>query len=225
MSKPIDLIEESANAIARSLDVVVYSLDGLFERAVRDRPDYRGLTEFINQASAISDDNVNRVVARLVESMDALKASLSDSERVRLSERDDDTEAYAGEAHEAFGAFFAQAKLAYAKRLREVIAAKSFGFDTYNADPRIMLRNGQQWHFSVFAYLQTRQMLVNFYNNTKIGLYADAGIAEYTLDTEDAELMFEPYSVENYPEDAAKLFHPRTMNLVGVPYVSSEPEL
>lgn len=225
MSNPIEIIDENALSLARSLDIMVYSLDGLFERAVRENPTYPGIAEFWSQASEVSLDNMNRVSDRLRDAMFELKASLSDSERDRVSDSYDDIDAMLGEAYEAFGAFFAQAKLFYAKRLRQIVAAKAVGYDAYSDDPKIMLRNGQQWNFSDFAFLQTRQLLVNYYNDTKIRLFAEDSVEAYTLITDDPDLMYEVHRVEDYPDEAASMFHPRTTKLVGAPYVSTEPEM
>lgn len=225
MSNPIEIIDDNALSLARSLDIMVYSLDGLFEQTVRDNPNYLGLTQFWSQASEVSMENMSRVGDRLRDAMYELRASLSDSERVRELDRDDDIEVMLGEAYEAFGAFFAQAKLFYAKRLRQIVAAKAVGYDAYSDDPKIMLRNGQQWNFSDFAFLQTRQHLVNYYNDTKIRLYAEDGVEAYTLLTDDPELMYEVHRVEDYPDEAATMFHPRTTKLVGAPYVSTESEM
>ena len=225
MSNPIEIIDENALSLARSLDIMVYSLDGLFERTVRDNPTMLGVADFWARASDVSLENMNRVSDRLRDAMLELRASLSDSERVRELERDDDIDAVRGEAYEAFGAFFAQAKLAYAKRLRQIVAAKAMGYDAYSADPKIMLRNGQQWNFSDFAFLQTRQFLVNYYNDTKIRLYAEDGVEAYTLITDDPDLMYEVHRVEDYPDEAPTMFHPRTTKLVGAPYVSTESEM
>lgn len=225
MSNPIEIIDENALALSRSLDIMVYSLDGLFEQTVREDLSYPGVAKFWSQASEVSVDNMNRVSDRLRDAMFELRASLSDSELLRVRESDDDIESMLGEAYEAFGAFFAQAKLFYAKRLRQIVAAKAVGYDAYTPDPKIMLRNGHQWNFSDFAFLQTRQLLVNYYNDTKIRLFAEDGVEAYTLITDDPDLMYEVYQVEDYPDDAATMFHPRTTKLVGAPYVSTEPEM
>lgn len=225
MSNPIEIIDDNALSLARSLDIMVYSLDGLFEQTVRDNPTYPGIAKFWSQASEVSVDNMNRVSDRLRDAMYELRSSLSDSERVRVIDSNDDIEAMIGEAYEAFGAFFAQAKLFYAKRLRQIVAAKAVGYDAYTPDPKIMLRNGHQWNFSDFAFLQTRQLLVNYYNDTKIRLYAEDEVEAYTLISDDPDLMYDVHQVADYPDEANTMFHPRTTKLVGAPYVSTESEM
>lgn len=222
---PIEIIDRHSEAIARSLDIVVYSLDGLYEKTVRDNPSMQGIYQFLTLAGQVTNESVQRAVDQLQSATIELGSAVIDSKHVREQDLDADSDDTHGEAYEAFGAFFTQAKLFYAKRLREVVVSKSYRFDTYSSDPRIMTRNGRRWNFSEYAYLTSRQLLVDWHNNTKIAAYAAAGVTEYTLMTDDPELMYGVYEVENYPEDAPTLFHPRTTKLVGAPNVSSEPEM
>lgn len=222
---PIEIINQHSDAIARSLDIMVYSLEGLFEKTVRENPTMGGIREFWARASDVSAESIELAVNKLTAGIDDLRDAVVDSKHVRVSYDDDDSAEYIGEAYEAFGAFFAQAKVFYAKRLRAVVVSKSVGFDSYSADPKIMLRNGQQWNFSQFAYLTTRQLLIDWHNNIKINSYAAAGVEEYSLLTDDPELTYAVFRVDEYADQSAQLFHPRTTKLVGAPYVSTESEV
>lgn len=219
MHNPVHIIDEYAAKITRSLDIVVYSLEGLYEKTARDNPTNRGLGEFWLMSNAIIANGLTTAMNELTEAADALYASLSDSERAHYEAQHDSVFDH-GVAYESFGALFTQAKLTYAKRLREVISARAFGIDTYNPNPKIMTRAGHQWNFSDYAYLNSRQLLVDWYNNAKIEYLSAIGAEEFGLFTNDPELMYTSYKVADYPEIAAKLFHPRTTKLVGDEYVA-----
>ncbi|WEU67483.1 hypothetical protein [Xanthomonas phage JGB6] len=224
MHKPIDVIDSYSEDIKRSLDIMVYSLGGLYEKIARDNPTPQGIREFLVYTRQISDQSVANAISGLRSGIEALRATLDESQalqRVRLIHSDDDSEELLGVAQEAFGAFFAQARVFYAKRLREIVSARAFGYDTYSQDPRIMVRNGASWNFSEYAYLTARQYLVSWYNETKIQDFAERGVEEFTLLTDDPELIHSVYRVEDYPQYAEKLFHPRTTKLVGSEYVPS----
>lgn len=220
MHNPIEIIDTNAAIIARSLDVMVYSLEGLYEKMARDNPTMHGVSEFWLLASKVADQAVANTLNQMSVAHESLYASLSDSERSHFDEQSD----YANDveiAQGAFGAFFTQAKIAYANRLRAIVAARAFNMDTYNADPKIMTRNGRRWNFSDYAYLTARQLMVDWYNGIKIDYLSNIGATEFTLLTDDPELIYATYKVEDYPHIAADLFHPRTSKLVGSAYVST----
>lgn len=220
MRNPIEIIDRNAEAIARSLDIMVYSLEGLYEKAVRESPTTPGLAQFWANASLVSDQSVAMAMNMVAEAARELYASLSDSERVHYDTHTDSANE-AEVAYESIGAFFAQAKVSYARRLREIVTARAFNTDTYTADPRIMTRTGRRWNFSEYAYLTVRQLLVDWYNNAKVSYMAASGFKQFTLLTDNPELIDSVYDVADYPQIAADLFHPRTTKLVGEPYVST----
>lgn len=221
MVKPIEIIDTHAVAMTRSMDIVVYAMGGLYEQTARESPNSRGVQAFWVKSGEIAESAVNGVIARLRTGLVDLNSSLSASNALRTSMSDDDIDAACGEAQNALYALTLQARQSYAKRLREIASAQAFGYDTYQHDPRIMIRSGARWNFSDYAYLTIRQGLVSWYNNERIAAYAEQGVKGFTLLTDDPELMYDHYLVEDYPEVAEQLFHPRTTKLVGAPYVDS----
>lgn len=220
MHKPVNILDQHAEAISRSLDIMVYSLEGLYEKMARENPTAQGVHQFWIMAHDLGDQSITATLQKLQSGIDALKASLSDSERDFLAAHDD-SENFIGVAHESFGAIFAQARVAYAKRLRDLVAARAFGTDTYTANPKYMARNGHRWDFTEVTYLNSRQLMVDWYNGVKIGFLAEQGVEEFTLLTDDPELIYSTYRVDEYPQVAAELFHPRTTKLVGGAHVPS----
>lgn len=219
MANPLEIIDRHTAEITRSLDIVVYALEGLYEMTVRDQPNIRGLQNFWMQASDIVTRSTLNTANLLSDAEEELAASLSTPERVHAESLASDTFDVEIE-YSAIGAFLEQAKVAFARRVREVIAAKVYGMDTYNADPHIMTRNGRRWNFTDYAYLMIRQILVNWYNEVKIDYLASQGVEEFTLLTEDPDLFYTTYRVDEYPNIAPELFHPRTTKLVGGANVS-----
>lgn len=220
MANALSTIESYAQSIARSLDILVYSLEGLFEVTVRDNPSLLGLRTFMVTSQSLSDEALDTVVLKLHEAIDVLKRSLSTSELDHFDSAFD-IELFDGVAYDAFGAFFAQARTAYAKRLREFIMARASGTDTFNAEPKIMTRNGRRWNFSDFAYVASRGLLMDWYNGVKISHLSDQGIEQFTVFTTEPDAEYGPYKVSDYPELAPELFHPRAPRLVGGAYVST----
>lgn len=220
MHKPIHTIEAVAQEITRSLDIIVYAIDGLYEKTVRENLTPRGIGEFYRAAGSLMVTTLQAVLVKLSNGRTALEASLSDSERTFLNAYAD-SELQHHDAHEALWGVFQQVRATYMKRLREVAAARAFGTDTFNPEPRVMTRNGRRWNFSDYAYLTVRGMLVNWYNEAKIGYIASINGTEFVLDTEDPTLLDMVYKVEDYPVLSDVLFHPRTSKLVGGIYVST----
>lgn len=220
MLKPLQIIDRQATEIARNLEIVVYSLEGLFEITARDNPTYQGLQWFWVQGNDVVARAMSVSLGKIATARDELATTLSTPEREYLEKLSVDA-SDAETLYTSIGAFLAQAKVTFARRLREIIAARAFGHDTYNSDPRMMTRTGRRWSFSEYAYLMARQALVEFYNETKIGYMAAMGVKEFMLLTEDPTLIDTVLKVEEYPELVETLFHPRTTKLVGGPYVSS----
>jgi len=220
VSNPITILDEHSVAIARSLDIMILSTESLFEKFVREDPSLRGLKTFWSHASEIRERSVELVVSKMLTARNDLRASLSDSERLH-SETHDDTEMFIHSVREAFRAFMSQVQTIYAKRFRDIAAARVFGSDTYNPDPRIVTGSGRKWNFTDYAFLTARQMLVDWYNTSKLDYLTENGYTEFTLYTLNPELMNEVYKVEDYPSIAEKLFHPRTTKLIGGPNVST----
>lgn len=218
--KPQSIMDTHAEAIARSLDIVVYSLEGLYEKYARDNPTPQGIREFFALSSGVVRDAQEQSMAKLHQAIDALHASLSDSERDHVALLSSHVNEL-GEASEAFGAFLTQAKLSFCKRLRDIVLAQAFGTDTYKANPRIMTRTGRTWNFTEYAYLTARAAMVEWYNGAKIAYIAGTGATEFTLLTDDPDLIESTYKVADYPMLAGELFHPRTSKLVGGAHVSS----
>lgn len=221
MVKPIEIINSHAAAMTRSMDIVVYAVGGLYEQVAHANPNARGVREFWVKSESIASHAVEGVVNQMRSALIALNSALSDANALRASISSDDIEAACGEAESALYALTMQARQSYAKRLREIASASAFGFDTYQHDPRIMIRSGAKWNFSDYAYLTIRQSLVSWYNNEKIAAYTEQGVKTYTLLSDDSDLMYDHYLVADYPDVAESLFHPRTTKLVGAPYVDS----
>jgi hypothetical protein len=218
--KPIDKIETAAQSIARSLEIVVLAMDGLFETVLRDKPTVQGLRQFFAAAESVMQQSLDNVVTKLEVTYDELETSLSDSERNYLAEHDSHVET-SQDASDAFWGAFTQVRAAYAKRFRDIIAARSFGTDTYKADPKVMTRAGHRWNFTDYTYLTARKMLVDWYNTVKIGYIASLGMDKFMLDSDDPEYADKVYDVDQYPDLVEELFHPRTSKLVGGAYVST----
>ena len=215
MLNSIETIDEIANKIASTSDIVIFTFQGFYELIARTNPTQGGLSEFLVYSNQIVQGNLSDITSTLRDGLHTLlERSLSDSERlhfysVRDSLKVEET------AYEAFGAVFVQAKIEYARSLRNVIGARVFGMDTYNPDPKIMSRNGKRWNFSEYVYLSARQMLIDWYNFVKISYIAEKGFKQFNLLTENKDLIDAVYEVEDYPEIAQTLFHPRTSKLVG----------
>jgi hypothetical protein len=164
--------------------------------------------------------SLDNVVTKIDVTHNELEASLSDLERNYLAEHQSDVET-SQDATDAFWGAFTQVRAAYAKRFRDIIAARAFGTDTFKADPKVMTRAGHRWNFTDYTYLTARKMLIDWYNTVKIGYIASVGMDKFMLDTEDPEFADKVYDVEQYPDLVEELFHPRTTKLVGGAYVSS----
>ena len=220
MHNPIDILDINAASIARSLDIMVLSTESLYEKFVREDPSVRGMKTFWFHANQVRLNAVDLAIEKLLDGRSALSESLSDSERVHV-ERNDDTETFNLVAREALNSFMSQVQTIYAKRFRDIIAARAFNTDTYNPNPKVITGSGRKWNFTDFAYITARQLLVDWYNTSKLSYLIDNGHEEFFLLTRDPELMTETYRVDEYPEIADKLFHPRTTKLIGGPNVST----
>lgn len=216
----IILVDQLARDISRSLDVMVFSLEGLFEKYTREQPDMLGLRTFYQASGQMLSDTLRITLGKIDQAHALLNATLSDSERA-FTQTLTDSDLYAREAHEAIGAAFQQAQSAYLKRFREIVAARVFHRNAFNPNPTVMTRNGRKWNFTDFLYTVIRWSLVNRHNNNKIGYIVSIDGDAFTLDTTDPVLAAQHYMVADYPELAADMFHPRTDNLVGGLYVST----
>lgn len=220
MDKAIDVIDQTALEIARSLDIVVYAVDGLFEKYVRENPTTQGLGQFYRAAGQIMVQALDTTMTKMTAAYTSLERTLSASERIQF-EALDDSELRYGEARESFWGAFQQVRAQYVKRMREIIAAHAFGTDTFNANPKVMSRNGRRWNFSDYAYLTARRILIDRYNEAKISYIVSIGATGFYMDTNNEELAKQVFSVSNYPDIAAEFFHPRTSNLVGDAHVTT----
>lgn len=219
MRKPIDLIDSTAQQIGRSLDIVVYAIDGLFEKYARENPTPQGLAQFYRAAGDIMTTALQGLMVKLTDGQHALEQTLSASERAIFDSQDDAAIRF-GDAQDTFWGAFQQVRAQYVKRLREIIVARAFGLDTYNANPHVMTRNGRRWNFADYTYLTTRRILIDRYNEAKIAYIASLGAQYFTMDTEDPDLANKAFKVSDYPDIAEEYFHPRTQNLVGEAHVS-----
>jgi hypothetical protein len=212
VDKAINIIDTYAQQISRALDIVVYSLEGLYEKTVRDMPNMLGLRNFWALTDGILASAMVGVMASLQNGTDALGASLSQSQRDFLAAHVDDALFY-GAAYESIGAFLAQARVAYARRLREVIASRAFGVDTFNPNPKIMSRDGRKFDFSEAAYLTVRQTLMDWYNQSLVGYLVSVGSETFAIES-NQDAMFDLYPLADYPLVAQELFHPRSDKVV-----------
>lgn len=216
MLKPIERIEAVAQEVGRTVELFGYALDGLFEQSVRGNPSVQGIQLFYQQAGGMMEEFTHQALNKIAHGHEALEASLSDSERTFLAEHTS-SDLERSDAVEAFWGAMQQVRAQYTKRLREIIAARAFGTDTYNADPKVMTRSGRRWNFVEYGYLTARRLLVDRYNEIKIGYIVSIGGDSFVLDDGSEEHFY----VENYPIIADDLFHPRTTKLVGGIYVST----
>lgn len=220
MPNPIELIDHAAMEVARTAEVLVYAMEGLCEKQIRENPTAHGLNVFMQTSREMSEATLDQVVNKVMNGVeDALEASLSDSERTFYDARVDSVQ-YALIVREVVWGAFQQVRSHFARRARAATIAKTTNLGP-NITPKIQARDGSNRGFKEYLYLTARSLMVNFYNEVKIGYMAENGYTEFTLDTENPELIDSVYQVEDYPELAPTLFHPRTSKLVGAYYVST----
>jgi hypothetical protein len=219
--KPIDAIDSAAVEVAKSLDGFVYSIEGLYEKFARENPSMSGFRMFMQSSQAVRELALDSVMTSLDRITTGLKLYMSAPEQFFVSEHDD-SESFRELAYRAIGSFLEQVIIACAKKFRAIISAKAFTFDTYTSNPKIVLgQSGRKWNFTEFAYLTVRQLLVDWYNQSKIAYIESIGVKEFTLDTQNIELIGQVYLIEDFPAITESLFHPRTTKLVGGPNVQT----
>ncbi len=222
MANPISIIDAQTADIAKSLDMVVAGFEGLFEKMARDNPTSQGLGQYWIMTTQMVAEATQVIILKINAAKSELITSLSVPEQFYLVQQHDSD--YSDQtAYSAIGSFLDQSRVAFAKRLRNIIAAHAFGkiVGTSKVDVWIMDRSGRRWNFSEFAYLTTRQILIDWYNQVKIAYMVSVGYTEFKLDTIDPNFVDNVYQIADYPELAQSLFHPRTTKLVGSPNVQS----
>lgn len=211
MDKAIAKIDAWTALITRSLEVAVYAMEGVADRHAQDLTP-NGLRAYWAESGVLVDDTAALATQRMIEGRTDLEASLSDSERAFL-DATDARDVFIQSAQESFGALLAHIRVTFAKRLREQIMVHVF----QGIKPTVMARDGRRLVFTDMLYLTTRQMLVEWYNQVKMGYIVSLGVKEFTLDPDDGVV----YKVSDYPDMSQDVFHPRTSTLVGGPNVST----
>ena len=218
MDKPIDVIDQTALDIGRSADILLYTIEGLFERFIRTSPNLQGLHSFNAAADAVLANTMEIVLGKLSQGALSLEQSLSAPERDLFRQHDARDELH-GDAQNAFWGAFQQIRIAYVKRMREMITVKALSAGIPNA--QVMNRAARRWNLSDFAYLTGRRLLMDRYNEAKIGNMVNNGYTRFIMDTENKDLINLDFAISEYPDIAKEYFHPRATNLVGEPYVST----
>lgn len=213
MHKPIDLIEAKTQALTGRVETVFYALGGLFAQYSAN-PNTRALRGFLVEADNMLEAALEDSSVALVDAVeDVLKASLSAPELTFFETYDDSADYYLS-ARDALWGAFQQVRMHYARALRAMIVANTGQPNTLTL-PKIMTRNGKKWEFREYTYLTVRSLLITDYNEVKIAYLKSIGATEFTVDTAKPELFYETFPISDYPNIAEKLFHPRSINLVG----------
>lgn len=217
----ITIMDTVSMEVSRTFSVMVFALEGLYERHAQRDPNIMGIRDFHSASSPIISETSARINDQMRAGMMQLQASLSVPERDHFQALDD-TQNYLDDAQVAIWGASLQAQALFIKRYREMIAAGA-GTRYSATSVQIMTRNGRRWNFSDYVYLTARGTLINWHNNGKISYIRSLGAEMFFVDTLNPSMIMEVYKVDNYPRITDQLFHPRTTKLVGGPYVSTKP--
>ena len=218
--KPISVIDQVANQVARSAELLDFALEGVFERILRDNLSLAGLNEFYRVSGQLMQNTVDQIERQMQEGDMLLKRTQHDAVTRQSEALNDLTSTYRNVTETLWGAF-QQLRVSYMKRLRAMLAAKTSGTSQPLFSPRVRSRAGRTYRPYLFVYLEVRQALVDQYNTAQIAWIADQGYTHFKLDTTDEALLDKVFAVADYQSVADEYFHPRTLNLVGAPYVST----
>lgn len=215
MRNPWLAFDEYSKQVEALFELYGYSLDGLLEENLRERPSTHGLYFFMGKGADLQLKTV-----RGVESI--MRSALSD---LRLFPD--------GSAESTLGLFLRAANnqlgnllLSYGKRFRDVLAARAWEHYAHSADPRVTTRAGRSMLAKDWGYLSSRKTLIDAYNETQLAEILNQGASKFYVfhsdpsDSRDQEI----FEIQDYPEIKDVIFHPRSNLIIGGAYVHSEQQ-
>ncbi len=213
MREPWNVFEAYAKQVEALFELYGYSLDGLLEENLRDRPNNWGLSYFVGQGA-----NLQFSTARGIETV--MRSAHAD---LRLF-ADTSTESTLGLFLRSTQNQLGNLMLSYGKRFRDVLVARAWEHYAKSSDPRVTTRAGRAVLAKEWGYLSARKALIDSYNEAKITEIMNQGATRFYVfhedinDSRDQEI----FEVRDYPEIKDVIFHPRSNLIIGGAYVHSE---